>query len=78
MRYLIEWAYTRDIRISESNVEKLFIAADQFGELDLKLKCAQFIEKNLHYENVIGVRRFAKTFDCIALGNAAFKYLMLE
>lgn len=76
MRSLIEWAYTRNITIDVVNVEKIFVAADQFQELGLKAKCAQFIETNLNHDNAIGVRRFAITYNCSSLKDSAFNYLM--
>ena len=76
MKLIIEWAYTRSVTIDSSNVEKLLPAADQFQELGLKTKCAEFLESNLHYENVIGIRRFATLYYCNSLRDAAHSYLM--
>ena len=76
MRMLIEWAYSRTVTINSSNVERLLTAADQFQELGLKTKCAEFLENNLHHENVIGIRRFATTLYCNSLRDKAFNFLM--
>ena len=78
MKLIIEWAYTRSVVIDTSNVEKLLPAADQFQELGLKTKCSEFLENNLHYENVIGIRRFVNAYFCNSLRDSSFIFLMYK
>jgi hypothetical protein len=72
----LDWIYTQNVEINCYNVEKLFIAANFFFIVSLQKKCADFLEKNLCSENVIGIRKFALAYLYMELAETAHNFLM--
>ncbi|ESO94394.1 hypothetical protein LOTGIDRAFT_175448 [Lottia gigantea] len=76
MNELIEYAYTRDIKIHPENVEELLPAAEQFHVTGLVKACCDFLTDQLAPENCIGIRAFAKAYFCHTLERTALKYIL--
>ncbi|XP_046575253.1 LOW QUALITY PROTEIN: kelch-like protein 10 [Haliotis rubra] len=76
MHILIEYAYTRDIKIDRENVEQLLPAADQFHVTGLVRLCCDFLLKEMCAENVIGIRAFARAYFCHSLERHALRFLL--
>ncbi|XP_050419085.1 kelch-like protein 10 [Patella vulgata] len=76
MKELIEYAYTRDIKIDSENVELLLPAADQFHIIGLIKACCDFLCNQLVAENCIGIRNFSRAYFCHSLERTALRYLL--
>lgn len=64
MSTVINFIYTKQVVITSNNIEDLLPAADQFLVQDLKEKCSRFLLRQLNAENVLGIRRYAKSYFC--------------
>ncbi|XP_042221150.1 actin-binding protein IPP-like, partial [Homarus americanus] len=59
---IITFMYTGDIEVTAENAEELVVAADMM-HMDYVLRvCTNFIRRNLHASNVLGIYRFAKAY----------------
>jgi hypothetical protein len=76
MNLIIEWAYTRNVCITSENVESLLYAADRFQILGLLNISAEFLEKYIHLDNIIGICKFSKVFFLPNLRKKAHNFLM--
>ncbi|XP_070566087.1 kelch-like protein 10 [Ptychodera flava] len=76
MNQIIDYAYTRDVIITEDNVVDLVVAADQFHILGILDQCVDFLVARLSPDNCIGIRKFAQCYYIPALAEAAFKYTL--
>ncbi|XP_043911379.1 kelch-like protein 10 [Protopterus annectens] len=59
MEKIIEYAYTRTVSITDSNVQQLLAAADQFHVPAIMRACCEFLESKLCSENCIGIWKIA-------------------
>jgi kelch-like protein 10 len=59
METLIGYIYTKDVTVTQSNVELLLPAADQFGIIGVTKRCCEVLRSNICAENCIGIRQFA-------------------
>ena len=73
MGLLIEYAYTREARVTAENVERLLPAADQFHVMGLVRACCDFLLSKLDDDNCIGIRGFARQYFCRNLEKKAHK-----
>jgi hypothetical protein len=62
MNLIIDYAYTREIKLNENNVYEILPAANQLQVLGLFSFCEKFLYEKLNPENVIGIREFASFF----------------
>ena len=62
LHVVIDFAYTRDIRVDEKNIYELLPAANQLQVLELISLCEKYLYGKLHAENVLGIRDFASFF----------------
>lgn len=76
--HLIDWAYTKNVRLDQKNVEKLLPIADRLQFIDLLNKCCDFLAESLSIQNVIGIRRFAMRYFCNRLKESSQNFLMYE
>ncbi|XP_074646921.1 kelch-like protein 7 [Tubulanus polymorphus] len=85
LKQLIDFAYTAEIQIDINNVQELLMTADLLEIDSVKSVCCQFLSKQLHPSNCLGIRVFAKHLGCQQLYHTAhefsiwcFPYLLLE
>ncbi|XP_013391434.1 kelch-like protein 17 [Lingula anatina] len=64
MELLIEFMYTSEITVTESNVQILLPAASLLQLQSVREACCKFLIKQLHPTNVLGIRNFADTHSC--------------
>nr|QTM97704.1 KLHL10 [Sinohyriopsis cumingii] len=76
MKLIIEFAYTRELHVTQENVEQLLPAADQFHVNGLVKACCDFLASEICAENCIGIYKFSCTYFCHNLERATFRYLM--
>ncbi|BFZ01679.1 hypothetical protein BsWGS_04717 [Bradybaena similaris] len=76
MAAIIDYAYTRHVRLSWSNIEELLPAADRFLVVGLIKPCCEFLKKNINPDNCIGIRNFAQTYSCKDLEKEAHNFIL--
>jgi len=76
MAAIIDYAYTRHVKLSWTIIEELLPAADRFLVTGLMKPCCDFLKKSINPENVIGIRNFAKVYSCRELERDAFTFIL--
>ena len=64
---IVDFMYTSQIYIKESNVQNLLIASKMLQIEHIVNACCIFLELNMEPSNCIGIEEFAKTYGCIIL-----------
>ncbi|XP_060116504.1 kelch-like protein 10 isoform X2 [Heteronotia binoei] len=76
MKLIIEYAYTRTVPITVDNVERLFVAADQFNVMGIVRACSDFMKSQLCLENCIGICKFTEYYYCPDLRQTAYMFIL--
>ncbi|XP_028278028.1 kelch-like protein 10 [Parambassis ranga] len=76
MELIIEFAYTGSVNVTESNAQRLFMAADYLNIVTLVQICCNFFEKTLCPDNCVGIWQFTKTYHAPELHLKAFHYVL--
>ncbi|KAK0055278.1 kelch-like protein 10 [Biomphalaria pfeifferi] len=76
MAAIIDYAYTRHVKLSWNNIEELLPAADRFLVSGLVKPCCEFLKKNISPENCIGIRNFAQTYSCRDLEKESHNFVL--
>ncbi|KPM04163.1 kelch-like protein 1 [Sarcoptes scabiei] len=74
MESLIDFAYSSQIVIEESNVQTLLPAACLLQMIEIQEVCCQFLRRELDPSNCLGIRSFADTHACQDLLHYADKF----
>ena len=74
MELLIDFAYTSQITIEESNVQVLLPAACLLQMTEIQQVCCEFLKKELDPSNCLGIRSFADTHACQDLLESSDKF----
>lgn len=75
LRALVDFIYTGDISVGQGNVQELMVAADML-ELDRVVRaCSDYLVKELHAVNAVGIYRFAELHNCRTLRDAALQFV---
>lgn len=72
---LIDFVYSGEIEINQNNVQELMIAADMLELDDVVLGCSEYLIKELHAVNAIGIYRFAELHNWKKLKIAALHFI---
>ena len=72
----VDFAYVAKVDITVDNVQSLLTVASLLQVETLVEKCCYFLENELHPSNCLGIRRFADSHGCFALGKKAYEYAM--
>ena len=62
MNLIIDYIYTRDIKLNETNIYEVLPATNQLQVLELLSQCENYLCEKLNPENVLGIREFASFF----------------
>lgn len=73
--HLIAFIYTGDIEITVENVQELMVAADMLEITDVVHVCSNFLKKELHPSNAIGIYRFAEAHHLVEMQEAANEFI---
>ncbi|XP_028283314.1 kelch-like protein 10 [Parambassis ranga] len=76
MELIIKFAYTGSVNMTESNAQRLFMAADYLNIVELVQICCNFFEKMLCADNCIGIWQLTKTYHAPELHLKAFHYVL--
>ncbi|XP_018018330.1 kelch-like protein diablo [Hyalella azteca] len=71
---LVNFCYTSEITIEESNVQTLLPAACLLQMQEIQEVCCEFLKQQLHPSNCLGIRAFADTHSCRDLLRIADKF----
>ena len=72
---LIQFAYTSRIKLTQSNVYKLFEAADVLQFQGVKNACFRFFRSQMNKSNCIRTWMFAESHNCTELLEASLKFI---
>ncbi|XP_034840229.1 actin-binding protein IPP [Maniola hyperantus] len=71
---IIDFIYTGEIVIDKATVQHLMIAADMFQLRELVIGCGEFLKRELHASNALGIFRFAENHNCTELAEEALAH----
>ncbi|XP_011749952.1 kelch-like protein 4 isoform X2 [Macaca nemestrina] len=74
---LVQYAYTGILQLKEDTIESLLAAACLLQLTQVIDVCSNFLIKQLHPSNCLGIRSFGDAQGCTELLNVAHKYTML-
>ncbi|TSK17818.1 Kelch-like protein 10 [Bagarius yarrelli] len=75
MEPILQFAYSKQIRITPNNVQDLLVAADYLLVEEIAIRCTQFLEKHLCRQNCTEIWRFA---DMLSLRHLSERALLLS
>lgn len=67
--------YTGNVHIEQINVQELLAAADMLQIPEVVSECCDFLCRELHPTNALGILRFAETHHCEELTQNAQNYV---
>jgi kelch-like protein 19 len=73
---IVDFIYTGNILVKESNVQQLVHAAKMLQIEDIVNACCVFLIKYMDASNCIGIEEFGKTYGCLKLVQKAQKYML--
>ncbi|XP_035031087.1 kelch-like protein 23 [Hippoglossus stenolepis] len=73
---LVNYVYTAQVRITESNVQSLLEAADLLQFIPVKQACEEFLIRLLDVDNCLGMHAFAQLHLCPALEREARRVML--
>ncbi|CAF1403894.1 unnamed protein product [Adineta ricciae] len=76
MQSILDFAYTRDMKLNDNNIFEVLQAANQLQVLDLISLGENYLYEKLTPENILGIREFAAYFFCRRLYDLAQVYLL--
>lgn len=76
MQLIIEFAYTKNLPLTENTVHDLLEAAGFLSIRSISNKCYQFLADKLCAENCIGIYQLIKHHFCMSLEQKAYKCIL--
>lgn len=76
MEVVIEYAYSREAKVTSENVQELLPVADHLGILGLVKACCDFLKASITFENCIGIRNLARNYFCTQLEKDTTKFIL--
>ncbi|CAK1581947.1 unnamed protein product [Parnassius mnemosyne] len=71
---IVDFIYTGEINIDKGTVQHLLIAADMLQLRELVTGCGEYLKRELHPSNALGIFRFAETHNCMDLAGDALAH----
>ncbi|KAL9706748.1 hypothetical protein quinque_010266 [Culex quinquefasciatus] len=75
LKLLIDFVYTGQIEIKQNNVQELLAAADMIQLPEVVDGCCEYLCRELHSSNALGILRFAEAHNCRQLAETAATYV---
>ncbi|XP_037959722.1 actin-binding protein IPP [Teleopsis dalmanni] len=72
---LLEFIYTGRCEITQTNVQELLAAADMLQLHEVVDGCCEFLCRELHASNALGILRFAEAHSCESLAKSALNFV---
>ncbi|XP_077999159.1 kelch-like protein 3 [Glandiceps talaboti] len=76
LNLLVDYVYSAEVQVTEDNVQALLPAANLLQLPDVRDACCDFLQRQLHPTNCLGIRAFADVHACSELLNFAQNYTM--
>lgn len=76
MAAIIDYAYTRHVRLSWNTIDELLPAADRFLVSGLKKSGCDFLKRRMNEENCVGIWNFARAYSFIDLEKESLSYIL--
>ncbi|KRT81641.1 BTB And C-terminal Kelch domain containing protein [Oryctes borbonicus] len=76
LEILINFIYSGEVCINQNNVQELIVAADMLELHEVVLGCSNFLIKELHPINAVGIFRFAEAHNCTELMTASYEFIL--
>lgn len=73
--FLLDFIYSGKILINRNNIQELMVAADMLELNEVVVGCAEFLVKELHTVNAVGIYRFAEAHNFTELMHSAICYI---
>lgn len=61
---MLDFVYTGRVHIEQINVQELLAAADMLQIPEVVMECCDFLCRELHQSNALGILRFAEAHHC--------------
>lgn len=71
----MEFLYSDDVKLNNELALELLEVADKYSVPDLRVKCEEYLSKNLDVNNYVMVARMADLVDSVTLRKAAIEYM---
>ncbi|XP_037033869.1 actin-binding protein IPP [Bradysia coprophila] len=75
LKQLLDFVYTGHVQIEQQNVQELLAAADMLQIPEVVSECCDFLCRELHPSNALGILRFAEAHHCEELTQNAQSYV---
>ncbi len=75
LQEIVKWCYTGCVETNEDNVQQLLSGAKMLDCPHIVSICSDFIEKQLHPENALGIYAFAELLGCNDLQQFTLNYI---
>ncbi|XP_013386442.1 kelch-like protein 7 isoform X2 [Lingula anatina] len=75
---IIDFAYTADIQLNDSNVQELLSAGNRYQIQPIKDACCHYLTQQLSAANCLGIKDFADFHNCPELCEAASNFAYLH
>lgn len=72
---MLDFVYTGHVQIEQINVQELLAAADMLQIPEVVSECCDFLCRELHPSNALGILRFAEAHHCEELAQNAQNYV---
>lgn len=76
IQLLVEFSYTARIQVSEDNVQSLLPASSLLQLLSVRDACCDFLKRQLHPSNCLGIRSFADAHTCTELLESSHRFAL--
>lgn len=71
LKLLMDFIYTNKVEITQNNVQELLAAADMLQLNEVVEGCCEYLVRELHSSNALGILRFAEAHSCTELAQSA-------
>ena len=78
LELLLDFAYSSRVIINEENAESLLEAGDMLQFHDIRDAAAEFLEKNLHSSNCLGMMLLSDAHQCKRLYELSWRMCLLH
>ncbi|XP_023213758.1 kelch-like protein 10 [Centruroides sculpturatus] len=76
LQHIIDYLYCGKIELNSENVQKIFVAADEYLFSELMEECCSYMIHHLDSKNCISIKNIGKYYRNITLEKSAHQYLM--
>ncbi|KPJ15076.1 Actin-binding protein IPP [Papilio machaon] len=75
---IVDFIYTGEIIIDKATVQHLLVVADMLQLRELVSGCGEYLKRELHPSNALGIYRFAESHNCMSLAEEALAHAQVH